>query len=80
MVSYVVFNPTKGLRVLNRKGIKGSILDLYRLGQGQILHLLGEFLGYELGGNSRNGGKRGGGQGEISYSAARHDSHPTLNC
>ena len=58
----------------------GSILALYRPGQGQVLHffhtlILGYriLLGYEIGENRGNGGIKGGGgvQGEISYSAAR---------
>jgi hypothetical protein len=39
MVSHVLYNLAKGPRVLNKKGIKGSIVALYRPGHGQIVHL-----------------------------------------
>ena len=38
MVSHVLYILMKGLRVLNKKGKEGSILALYRPGQGQTLH------------------------------------------
>ena len=60
MVSHVLYNLAKGPRVLNRKRKEGSILALYRPGQGQILHFFNPnirvsvFLGYEIG-ESANG-------------------------
>jgi len=76
-LSHVLYNLAKGPRVLNKKGKEGSILALWELGQGQILHnfqnlKLGfrAFPGFEIGKIRGNGGR--GAQGEISYYAARN--------
>ncbi len=75
----------KGPRVLNRNGIEGSIIALYRHGQGQILHFLNPnirvygFSGYEIEENSRNGGEGGRGAARVNiifYSTGRAAARP----